>query len=271
MRKIIKKIGGDRIGSGGKMTVAAHGYGYSTHDVSQVTRTSMSFGTIVPMGCWLMTAGSRLSGSLDALITSNALLYQLYGSAKFQLDVFSARVALYNPKMLLNLNDQGYDIGDIKFPQKVLTSFGLENPLVANLPIDRRQVNASSLQAMLGITAIGQRENQQEDVSREFMAMLDLMYYQTVKEYYCNRQEGIGMMIHNEGIESNISLVTGGNPDGSASEVKGFGGNPAAAPWLMGELSYLQMDFTRAMTAQEAIDKQQDVIVVVKNSAAQLS
>lgn len=267
MRKIIKKIGGDRIGSGGKMTVAAHGYGYSTHDVGKVTRTSMSFGTIVPVGMWFMTAGSRLSGNLDALITSNALLYQLYGSAKFQIDVFSARVALYNPKMLLNLNDQGYDIEDIKFPQKVITAFGLENEKVAGLPIDRRQVNPSSLQAMLGITAVGQRTNQQLDVVRQFNAMWDLMYYHTGKEYYCNRQEGIGMMIHNEGIARNVLVAAVRNEAGSEFTIDGYG-NSGGSITLFAN-SVIQINYTDALTNAEAVVKQQDLTVKINQAGTE--
>lgn len=211
-RKIIKKIGGDRIGSGNKMTVSAHGYGYSTHDVSKVRRTSMSFGTIVPMGMWLLTTGSRLRIKMDALITSNALLYQLYGSAKFQVDVFSARMALYNPKMLLNLNDQGYDIKDIKFPLMELWTRSITDVNTQN--ITTHQVNPSSLLRYLGVAANGMNLNGTTDpVKRQHNAMWMLMYYQTVKEYYCNRQEKKGMMIHNIKPSTVVTnVVNGGTP-----------------------------------------------------------
>lgn len=204
-RRIIKKLGGERIGSGNKMMVSATGYGYSTHDTSKVRRISMTFGTIVPMGIWLMTTGQRKRMRLDALITSNALMYQLYGSAKFQIDVYSARMALYNPKMLLNLNDQGYDIADIQFPRMRLTTVGLENPRVENQKISNRQVNPSSLLRCLGIAGNGQVSgNQTADVTREYNAMWMLMYYQIYKEYYANKQEKIGMFIHNKVVTNTI-------------------------------------------------------------------
>lgn len=209
-RRIIKQIGGDRIGSGNKMSVSATGYGYSTHDVGKVRRTSMSFGTIVPMGQWMLTTGSRLRINLDALITSNALLYQLYGSAKFQVDVFSARMALYNPKMLLNLNDQGYDIADIKFPQMELVTKGLKEAT----NISNQQINPSSLLRYLGIAGNGQNfADRAVPVSRQHNAMWLLMYYQIVKEYYSNRQEKTGMMIHNASLTGTVTAVgvnTGG-------------------------------------------------------------
>lgn len=202
-KRIIKKIGGERIGSGAKMTVEAKGYGYSTHDVSKVRRTSISFGTIVPMGQWLMTSGSRMRMNLDALVTSNALLYQLYGSAKFQLDVFSVRMALYNPKMLLNLNDQGYKISDIKFPLMSLTTNGIESATNAS----NQQINPSALLRYLGVSANGQKTGAPtEDVTRKHMAMWLLMYYQIVKEYYANKQEKIGYMIHNIARDTGIEI-----------------------------------------------------------------
>lgn len=203
-RKIIKKIGGDRLGSGGKMTVAAHGYGYSTHDVSKIRRTSISFGTLVPMGQWLMPSKSRLTMQLDALTTSNALLYQLYGSAKFQIDVFSARMALYNPKMLLNLNDQGYEISDIKFPQMELKTRGYED----EEDFANRQVNPSALLRYLGIAANGQNiTNAANEVTRQHNAMWLLMYYQLVKEYYANKQEKVGYVIHSGVGPSTVTSV----------------------------------------------------------------
>lgn len=194
-RKIIKKIGGDRLGSGKKMTVAAHGYGFSTHDVSKVRRTSMTFGTLIPMYTRIMPSGSRLRINLDALITSNALLYQLYGSCKFQLDVFSARMALYNPKMLLNLNDQGYNISDIKFPQMEV----IGKPITWNEEGNRlnEQINPSALLRYLGINYIGNNDSSPTQwVVRDMNAMTLLMYYQVVKEYYANKQEKVGYMIH---------------------------------------------------------------------------
>lgn len=196
-KRIIKKLGGDRIGSGNKMTVKAHGYGFSTHDVSKIRRTSMSFGTIVPMGQWLLPSGSRLRLNLDALVTSAALKYQLYGSAKFQLDVFSARLALYNPKMELNLNDQGYEISDIKFPLMKLKTKGYTDAENTN----NWQVNSSALLRYLGIAGNGQPNGGgSQPTIRHHNAMWLLMYYQTVKEYYANKQEKIGYVIDNSDI-----------------------------------------------------------------------
>ena len=42
-------IGGDRLGSGNKLRVDLHGYERSTHDLSNIMRTSMSVGTLVSL------------------------------------------------------------------------------------------------------------------------------------------------------------------------------------------------------------------------------
>lgn len=247
MKRIIKKIGGDRIGSGKKMSVTAAGYGYSTHDVGKVRRTSMSFGTLVPMGQWLLTSNSRLRMNLDALITSNALLYQLYGSAKFQIDVFSARLALYNPKMLLNLNDQGYNINDIKFPQMSLKTKGFEN----TQNISNKQVNPSALLRYLGVAGNGQAvTGPANDVTRQHYAGWLLMYYQIVKEYYANKQEKKGVMIHN--VEESYAIDTI-QLAGSVVTPVDIPYTPATASLTLNNLSFIIVTYSAGDTPVDAI------------------
>ena len=152
-----------------------------------------------------MPPGSRLRIKMDAMVTSEALKYQLYSSAKIQWDTFEAPWDLYNPKLLLNLNDQGYTMEDVKFPTMELETKGFAN----EENMCEQQINTSSLLAELGIPAVGQNENNGEDnVKRKFMAMFLIMYYQTIKEYYANKQEGIGYMIHAEQWVQNIISVT---------------------------------------------------------------
>ena len=45
---IRRNLGGDRLGSGNKMEVEMHGWGKSTHDLSEELRTTMATGTLVP-------------------------------------------------------------------------------------------------------------------------------------------------------------------------------------------------------------------------------
>lgn len=212
-RKIIKKIGGDRIGSGPKMKVTASGFGVSTHNTSTVRRTSMAWGTVVPMAQYIMTPGSRLRLDIDAIITSNALKYQLYGSGKFMVDVFEAPLAIYNPLINLNFMDQGFEVNDIKLPLLELITKNLD---LAGKNINNQQVNESALLRYLRITGNGQAENQaSETVTREHMAAFVLMYYQVLKEYYANKQEKKGYIIHNKRAPSRITVFEVGLYDDS--------------------------------------------------------
>ena len=43
-----KAIGGERLGSGNKMNVSLHNFERSSHDLSEVFRSSMNVGTLVP-------------------------------------------------------------------------------------------------------------------------------------------------------------------------------------------------------------------------------
>lgn len=199
---MIKKQIAERLGSGNKMQVSMHEYGMSTHNLSKIRRTSMSIGTLVPMGCWIILPQDKGKMRLDSLMTSNPLLYQLYGTMKFQIDVFTARMALYQPKMGLNLMDMGLDVSDIKFPIMKLEADAIDwtrNP-------SWQQINPSSALAYTGIVGLGQDALGGNQVNRNFHAMWKLMYTHIYKEYYANKQEGIGVVIHNE---AGVHTVTG--------------------------------------------------------------
>lgn len=201
----MKKQIAERLGSGNKMEVNLHEYGKSTHNLSKIRRTSMTTGTLVPMGTWIMLPGDSAKMQIDALITTNALNYQLYGTMKFQVDVFTARMALYQPKMSLNLLDAGLEVQDIKFPQMEVEAERIDwtrNP-------SHQQINPSAAMAYYGISAVGDHSDPEATgtVKRHFHAMWKLMYTDIYKEFYANKQEGIGVVIHTVGANETITLV----------------------------------------------------------------
>ena len=91
-----KTLGGDRLGSGNKMDVELHGYGRSTHDLSQVTRTTMAPGTLVPVYKKVALTGDTWDIELDALRNTLPTFGPLFGGYKLQIDVFQCPVRLYN-------------------------------------------------------------------------------------------------------------------------------------------------------------------------------
>ena len=61
-------------------------------------------------------------------------------------------------------------------------------------PLEFQQINQSSLLAYLGVRGIiGNSEN--ERVTRDFNALPLLSYYDIYKNYYANKQEGVGYII----------------------------------------------------------------------------
>lgn len=197
---IKKNLGGERLGSGNKMQVSMKGYGKSTFNLSKIRRTSMTVGTLVPMGHWLALPGDRFEIDLDALITTAGTESVLYGSMKFQVDVFSQRISSFMPNMTLNLVEQGLNIKDIKIPQVVMEA----DPYDWTTDPSNQHTNPSCIWAYLGIRGLGQTPNG-ENPKRKFNALPYLMYHAIGKEFYANKQEKIGAVIHTN--EDDITLI----------------------------------------------------------------
>ena len=74
-------------------------------------------------------------------------------------------------------------------------------------PIEGQQINSSSIFAALGINGLGYADVGTSIVEREFTALSFIAYWELIKEYYSNKQEGIGAVIHNEGFPKTVTLV----------------------------------------------------------------
>ena len=81
-------IGGDRLGSGNKENVSMKNYERSTHDLSQVWRSSMAAGTLVPFMKELALPGDTFDIDLNAQVLTLPTIGPLFGNFKVQLDVF---------------------------------------------------------------------------------------------------------------------------------------------------------------------------------------
>lgn len=201
---IKKQLGGDRIGSGGKMNVDLHGYSRSTHDLTRILRTTMNVGTIVPAGCWLGLPGDTWDIDIDALVNTSPTEGNLYGSFKFEVHVYKWPLRLGIAKLHMNLLKKGLTIKDIKFPQATVEGNDIDwskNP-------DNQQVNPSSIWAYLGLRGIGQaNETGQNIVPREVNALKYIAYWDIYKQYYANKQEGVGYVIHGEDIKRTVQSI----------------------------------------------------------------
>lgn len=186
-------IGGDRIGSGNKMDLSFKNYERSTHDLSYLWRSSMSAGTLVPFMNLVALPGDNLRIELDTEVLTLPTIGPLFGSFKVQLDVFEVPIRLYNAKLHMNKLGIGMDMDSIFLPQ--FPVYANNHPNHVHTYEDNEQVNASALIKYLGISGIGAISGKTNPARRYFNAVPILAYYDIYKQYYSNKQEGVGYYI----------------------------------------------------------------------------
>ena len=196
MKKV--NIGGDRLGSGNKMNVALRNYERSTHDLSYIWRSSMAPGTLVPFLKQVALPGDTFDINLDGLVKTIPTLGPLFGSFKFQLDIFQVPFRLYVKELHNNKLGIGLDMSSIAFPYFNMYA---RNPIehIGNndFPdLSNYQINQSSLLAYLGIRSVGYNPDKSaSSVQRKFNAIPLIAYFDIFKNYYANKQEELGYMI----------------------------------------------------------------------------
>lgn len=182
-------LGGDRLGSGAKMDVHLHGYSRSTHDLSNIWRSTMATGTLVPFLKQIALPGDTFDIKLNADVKTLPTVGPLFGSFKMQLDIFQVPIRLYNAGLHMNRLNIGLDMSKVKFPMISLTTNRLDEN--TSLPVESRQINQSSLLAYLGIRGNGW-DTVSGAVARYWNAIPLLAYWDIYKNYYANKQEEIG-------------------------------------------------------------------------------
>lgn len=184
-------LGGDRLGSGNKMKVELHNYERSTHDLSYLFRSTMSAGTLVPFMKEVALPGDTFDIDLDVDISTHPTIGPLFATFKVQLDTFTVPFRLYNS--LLHNNKLG--IG-MRMNQVLLPIFELDTPAKARTAykdIDNGQINPSCILSYLGLRGIGISTNGQGRVKN---AIPFLGYWDIYKNYYANKMESVGAVIH---------------------------------------------------------------------------
>jgi len=187
------QLGGDRIGSGNKQEISLKNYSRSTHDLSYVWRSSMASGTLVPFMSEVGLPGDTFDIDLACDVKTLPTLGPLFGSFKVQLDVFECPIRLYNGKLHMNMLNIGMDMSEVLLPQ-----IEMEDYFTPNNFSDNAQVNSSSIYSYLNIRGLGKSANGQQGViKRDFNAVPYLGYWDIYKNYYANKQEERGFVIHN--------------------------------------------------------------------------
>ena len=194
--KIKKTLGGDRLGSGRKMTQELYGFGRSSHNVSKITRTDQAIGTIVPVWCQIGTTGTTFYVNLEAKTRTLPTNGPIFASIKHQIDVFVVPMRLYIGALHNNMLGIGLNMSDVKMPQ---FSIQAQSPMPSlKSHVNWQQISQDSLLAYLGVRGVGQSplpSVEYSTVRRNFNGMFLLAYWDIYKNYYANKQEGIGYVI----------------------------------------------------------------------------
>ena len=197
-------LGGDRLGAGNKNKVSLHGYERSTHDLSYTWRSTMAAGTLVPFMSELALPGDTFDIKLNTEVLTHPTIGPLFGSYKVQLDVFQVPIRLYNGKLHMNMLNIGLDMQNIFLPQVVLQ--GKANAWRNG---DNSQINASCIFNYLGIPGIGKDADETEEyVTKGFNAVPYLAYFDIYKQYYANKQEEHGVIVHNYQNTEYVNIVS---------------------------------------------------------------
>lgn len=189
-------IGKNTLGGGKKMEVALHGYNRSTHDLSHAWRSSAGVGTLIPCLKLVALPGDTFDINIDTKVLTHPTVGPLFGSYKYQIDIFSCPIRLYNAKMHNNALNVGLDMSKVILPK-------LNIKCNKNKPTKFSQ---SSLLAYLGYR--GQATT--ESGERKINAVPYLAYLDIFKNYYANKQEDTAYYISRyteEGTVNNTNLV----------------------------------------------------------------
>lgn len=187
-------LGGNRLGSGAGTQIETKGFQRSSHDIGYIWKSSASAGTLIPFMVEPVLPGSSKDIDLETIVMTQPTIGPLFGSYKIQLDVFLCPIRLYNAYLHMNALNIGLDMDQIKLPQMFLTAETFVADKRGYID-DNSQINPSSLLSYLNIRGLGQ--GNAPVVHRAFNALSYLMYWDIYKNYYANKQEGIGVYINN--------------------------------------------------------------------------
>ena len=189
-----KTLGGDRLGAGNKMKVEGRTFERSTFNKSKIWYNTQAPGTLVPFLSDVCTPGDTWDIELDAVVMTLPTIGPLFGSFKLQLDVFTVPLRLYNRQLHNNKVNIGLTMEKVKFPIVTLEAqYAEEKP---GIDVDNMQINPSCIFRYLGIKGIGMPSEAGGNEERDFCAHPILSYYDIYKNFYANKQEKIGAIVH---------------------------------------------------------------------------
>lgn len=155
-------------------------YERSTHNLSYVWRNTQAPGTLVPCMKILATPGTTYKIKANSHILTHPTVGPLFGSYKFQMDIFTVPIRLYNALLHNNALNVGLDMAKVKFPKFAIT-MGKDS--------SKTPWSSSSLLAYLGFRNKGREFSDSLEFVHKFNAAPAVAYYDIFKNYYANKQE----------------------------------------------------------------------------------
>lgn len=174
-----KTIGKNTLGDSKKMGINLRDYGRSTHNLSYVWRNTQAPGTLVPFMKILAMPGDTFDIDIESHILTHPTVGPLFGSYKFQADVFVCPIRLYNALLHNNALNIGLEMNTVKFPKFELASSNAD---------DIGKWSNSSLLHYLGFKK-GAKEINTGIGRQRYNAIPAIAYYDIFKNFYANKQE----------------------------------------------------------------------------------
>lgn len=174
------------------MTVQLENFGRASFNIGCIIATDQAAGTIVPYFCDIATNGTTYYIDMATKTRTLPTVGPLFGSFKHQLDWFSIPIRLYIGALHNNALGIGMNMAQIKMPKMdFLVYYDNQTPYTEQF--NSKQISQDSLVAYLGIRGLGRASA--NGTLRRFPAIFYLAYWDIYKNYYANKQEGIGMVI----------------------------------------------------------------------------
>lgn len=193
-------IGKNTLGDSNKMSLNLREYGRSTHDLSYAWRSTMGVGTLVPSMKLLALPGDTFEINIESKILTVPTTGPLFGSFKFQTDVFTCPIRLYNALLHNNALNIGLDMKKVKFP--ILENAGSMHFLSYNKTY---QYNPTGLVFNMGMK--GLPTYMDADRGESYCNLIPFMaYYDIFKNYYANKQEKKYFQFLKKKYEDNYNL-----------------------------------------------------------------
>lgn len=168
-------IGKNTLGDSDKMSVGLREYGRSTHNLSSAWRSPMGVGTLVPFMKLIGLPGDTFEINLDARIMTHPTIGPLFGNFKFQADVFTCPIRLYNAMLHNNTLNIGLDMSKVKLPK-------------AGMWLKNYKSGKASIMEYMGIRKQPRNSSLKDGVGY-YNIVPFLAYYDVFKNYYANKQE----------------------------------------------------------------------------------